>query len=122
MSNTINPDLLTVRIVSPKQEFYNGPALSVSSVNSAGKFDILPQHANFLTLVQRAPITVRPPQGQPLTFNFPLAIVYLSKNQVNIYTDIQIELGEEGEKKEIGTALGKATPPTQEPLALKTSN
>lgn len=90
-----NSNLLQVRIISPKEEIYNGPALSVSSTNSAGKFDILPEHANFVTLIQNSPIIIRPPQGKVLNFSFPLAILYLTQNQVNIYTDIQLEMGED---------------------------
>lgn len=84
--------LLQVRIASPKQEIFNGPALSVSSVNSAGKFDILPFHANFVTLIQNNQITIRLPGDRKLAFSFPLAIVYMANNKVNIYTDIQIEV------------------------------
>ena len=75
--------------MSPKQIFYNGPAQSVSSTNSQGKFDILPSHANFISLVQNEPIIVRPKNQQPQTYKFPLAIIYSSNDQVNIYTDIQ---------------------------------
>lgn len=82
---------LQIRIVSPKQDIFSSPALSVSSVNSAGKFDILPQHANFITLVSNSPIIVRLPSGKNITFKFPLAVIYLTNNQVNIYTNLQIE-------------------------------
>lgn len=80
---------LKLRIISPKQTIYNGPALSVSSVNSAGKFDILPAHANFITLVEGKPIVVKKDSGEIITYNFPLAIIYTQRNIVNIYTDIQ---------------------------------
>ena len=43
-------DTLQVRIVSPKGEVFKGEATAVSSRNSVGNFDILPQHANFVTL------------------------------------------------------------------------
>lgn len=84
-------DILQVRIVSPKQDIFFSPAVSVSSINSAGKFDILPQHANFITLINNSPIVVRLPSGKNVTFKFPLAIIYLVNNQVNIYTNLQIE-------------------------------
>lgn len=85
-------EILQVKIVSPKQDFYNGPSLAVSSINSAGPFDVLPQHANFITIVQNQPITVQVPGRSPLVFHFPLAIIYVSQNKVSIYTDIQIQL------------------------------
>src|SRR3989344_8010632 len=50
---------LTVKIISPTQTLFDGEAYSISSVNSLGKFDILPYHANFITLVQKVPIILR---------------------------------------------------------------
>ena len=89
--------ILKVRIVTPKQVIFDGSAISISSVNSAGKFDILARHANFVTIVEKSPIIVRPVQvhGQPkkkdLTFSFPVAIIYTSKDIVSIYTDISLK-------------------------------
>lgn len=84
-------ETLNVRIVTPKAIVYNGQALSVSSTNSAGKFDILPQHANFITIVEKSPITIRMEKKKRLTFNFPVAIISNMRNKVNIYTDITIK-------------------------------
>lgn len=84
-------NLLQVRIVSPKQVIFSGEATSVSSTNSVGNFDILPKHANFLTLVEKVPLIIRKPDKEKLTFNFPLAIIFASQNRVNIYIDIQLE-------------------------------
>ena len=81
---------LHIQILSPKQTIFDGQALSLSSKNSAGKFDILPQHANFITLVEDQPITVYLPDKKPLNFNFPKAIIYTSQNFVKIYTDITL--------------------------------
>lgn len=77
-----------VRIASPKQVIYQGPASSVSSINSAGKFDILAQHANFITIIENNPITIRTADKKTIVFNFPLAIIYTAQNTVNIYTQI----------------------------------
>lgn len=83
-------DVLNVRIVSPKKDLFQSQALSVSSQNSAGKFDILLQHANFITVIQGAPILIRTTNGQIVTFNFPLAIIHTQKDQVTIYTEFAI--------------------------------
>lgn len=84
-------ELLKVRIVTPRAIVFEGQALSVSSTNSKGKFDILPEHANFLTIIENSPITIRVVRKKPLTFRFPIAIVYTSKNMVNIYTEIPLK-------------------------------
>lgn len=78
-----------VRILSPQQLFLDTLASSVSSKNLSGSFDILPQHANFITIVENQPIVVRIQGQKPITFKFPLAIIYSTQNQVNIYTYIQ---------------------------------
>lgn len=80
---------LEVRVLSPRKLIYNGQAASISSTNSVGNFDILPEHANFITIVENKPITVRVVDGPEHTFNFPLAIIHTINNRVDIYTDIQ---------------------------------
>ncbi len=86
-----NPTL-HVRIISPKELLLDTEAQSVSSKNLQGNFDILPQHANFITLTENSPIIVRVPNQKPLTFKFPLAIIITTENKVNIYTYIQPQL------------------------------
>ncbi len=43
---------LKVDIRNRKEQFFYGDAKTVSSVNDTGEFDILPQHANFVTLIK----------------------------------------------------------------------
>lgn len=85
-----NPTL-HVRIISPHELLLDSQASSVSSKNSRGSFDILPQHANFLTVVENQPIVVRIPNQKPLNYKFPIAIIMVAENKVNIYTYIQPE-------------------------------
>ncbi len=98
---------LTVKIISPTQTIFDGEAFSVSSVNSLGKFDILPMHANFITLIQKQPIFLRiekKEEGgkkgdflggllgsniQEVKYQSDLAIIYSKDNLVKIYTQIQ---------------------------------
>lgn len=80
---------LRVRILSPQKLLLDMEASSVSSKNLQGPFDILPMHANFITVVEDQQIVVRIPKQKPLTFKFPIAIIYNNNNRVNIYTYIQ---------------------------------
>ncbi len=86
-----NPTL-HVRIISPQELILDTQALSVSSKNTDGNFDILPQHANFITMVENSPIIVRLGKDKPLMFTFPLAIIITTQDNVNIYTYIQPSL------------------------------
>jgi len=51
--------MLTVTINTPEKIVWHGKADSVSSENSQGPFDILSQHANFITIVEDKPILIR---------------------------------------------------------------
>lgn len=81
---------LKIRIITPRQVIFNGLAKSVSSKNSVGRFDILPTHANFITVVENSPIIVKKVDNTTVKFDFPLAIIYTKDDQVNIYTEIQL--------------------------------
>lgn len=80
---------ITVRVISPTKLLFNEPALSVSSKNKNGKFDILAEHANFITIVENESIIIKKANYQEVEFKFPLAIIYTSHNKVNIYTYAQ---------------------------------
>jgi hypothetical protein len=103
-------NVLNVKILSPTQTIFEGEAYSVSSANSAGNFDILPYHANFITMVQKVPIRLRVRKKdadsktdlgleildnmfgkniEEVKYDFDLAIVFAKDNSVKIYTQIQ---------------------------------
>ncbi len=83
-----NPTL-HVRIISPQELILDAQAESVSSKNSSGTFDILPQHANFITMVEKALIIVRIHKQKDQKFDFPMAIIMNTDNKVDIFTYIQ---------------------------------
>lgn len=103
-------NVLNVKIISPTQTIFEGEAFSVSSANSAGSFDILPYHANFITMVQKTPIVLRVKKKdaelktelgiemfdnlfgknvEEVKYDFDLAIIFTKENNVSIYTQIQ---------------------------------
>lgn len=83
-----NPTL-HIRILSPQQLILDAEAQSVTSKNTQGNFDILPLHANFITVIENEPIVIHTKEGKSLIFAFPFAVIFASNNQVNIYTQIQ---------------------------------
>lgn len=87
-------DLLKIKILSPNEVIYQGQIRSLSSKNSFGNFDILPFHANFITLVQKEPIILRDEKNKSLKYEFPIAIVYAANNEVKVYTDIVPKIDE----------------------------
>lgn len=103
--STVQPALLHVKIITPKVDLFDGDAKSVSSVNSAGSFDILPKHANFITMIENSPITIHKADGTRVIYNFTLAIIYTTNDRISIYTDLHLKL--------------PSSTPTQQPLANK---
>lgn len=81
-------DLLNVRIVSPKETLFEGQVESVSGVNSVGTFDILPEHAKFITVVENSPLLLRLPDNVKKEFKFTLAIIHAHGGKVDIYTPL----------------------------------
>ncbi|MDO8618937.1 MAG: hypothetical protein Q7R49_03235 [Candidatus Daviesbacteria bacterium] len=81
---------LNVIVLSPQDILFQGPALSVSSKNSAGNFDMIPQHAKLITIIENNPIVIRQPNRDKITFKFPLAIIYITNNKVSIYAQPEI--------------------------------
>lgn len=50
---------LNVDIVTPEKIVYSGPADEVSAPGVLGEFDVLPEHALFLSLLRAGTVTVR---------------------------------------------------------------
>ena len=80
-------NLVNVKISTPTDVLWEGLAESVSSVNSQGPFDILAKHANFVTLVQGEPISVRTDQRER-QYSFKNAVIHTDKDSVRIYGDV----------------------------------
>ena len=85
-----NKKTIHFRIVSPKKVLFEDNALSVSSRNSKGNFDILPGHANFITIVENTPLIIRRDNGQTIKFDLPFGVIYSVDGKINIYTDLQV--------------------------------
>ena len=75
-----------VRVASPEKVLWEDKAFAVSSRNSQGKFDILPHHTSFLTIVENQPIKISGPKKILQEFRFKRALIYNRVNRVSIYT------------------------------------
>jgi F0F1-type ATP synthase epsilon subunit len=80
-------DQLHVRINSPEKIIWEGDAEWVSSENSQGPFDILPMHANFVSIIEKHDIRVKTAEGE-VKYTFPYSVIYAHSNQVKIYTNL----------------------------------
>jgi F0F1-type ATP synthase epsilon subunit len=79
--------MLKVRVNSPEKIIWEGEAEWVSSQNSQGPFDILPMHANFVSIIENQPIRMKTAQKVE-EYKFDHSVIYAHDNQVYIYTNI----------------------------------
>jgi F0F1-type ATP synthase epsilon subunit len=77
------------KIQTPREILFEGPVLALSSRNTDGKFDLLAQHANFISIIDNQPITIIKPDKTRQVFNFTQAIVYLVRDRTIVFGDPQ---------------------------------
>jgi len=63
---------------------YKGEAKAVSSENKLGRFDILPGHANFITLIFNN-IIIHTPDKNKITYQFKRGVLETSEDKVRIF-------------------------------------
>jgi F0F1-type ATP synthase epsilon subunit len=82
-------EILFVRISKATNVVWEGRALSVSSKNSNGEFDILGMHSNFITLVRDDPIKITTEEGEVKEYTFKQSVISVNENRVNIFSNIE---------------------------------
>lgn len=81
------PDRFIAKIYSPFEVFYEGEVFSLSARNSQGPFDILPEHANFLSLVSEGDVLVDTPYGKR-TFRLDRGILRVRGGEVTLFANV----------------------------------
>ncbi len=81
-------DLLNVLVTSSHEVIWEGKARSVSSTNIEGPFDILPQHATFVTIVENHDVRILDAENKARDFHFDRCVIFNRANKVSVYTQI----------------------------------
>lgn len=81
-------DILEVTIQGREGVLFKGRASRVSSVNGTGNFDILPRHANFISLVNKY-IDVKPVDGDVRSFPVDDGVLRVLGDRVEVYLGIK---------------------------------
>ena len=78
---------LTVIARAPFHIYYEGPAQTVSATNSVGKFDILPGHADFFSVMMPCEVTI---ETESKTVNFQISggIVGVRDDEVMLFVNM----------------------------------
>lgn len=83
-----DPNILDVEIRSPDQTLYKGPAIAVSSRNEVGPFDVLPQHENFISIIN-GKITVWTHKNEKQEIENTSAIMKAKSNKINVFLGVE---------------------------------
>ena len=80
--------LLSVTIKRPDRVEYLGKAKAVTSLNMRGQFDVLPFHANFITLIKEK-VTIHMENKEPVTYAIQSGIIKVAGDKVTVLIGIE---------------------------------
>lgn len=79
---------IAVKIYAPFETYFEGPASSVSAANETGPFDILPQHKNFMSLLQAGTVTVRQPGKPDFNLKISRGVMHVKTDKITVFLDV----------------------------------
>ena len=91
---------------------YRGDVDSITSYNDEGEFDVLAEHANFISLVQKR-LVIRDLQGQIRNINVSSALMRVRENFVEVYLGVEGILTGKMESSQQVKVTEKLPQPTQ---------
>ncbi len=80
-------DTFVVKIIEPERVVFEGEIEGLSSKNKKGEFDILPDHSNFITVVQEK-LTLFFPDKSTKEFAVDLGVIRFLEDKVEVYLGI----------------------------------
>ena len=80
-------NLISVTVRNRQGLVWEGEVTSVSSTNQKGVFDILPQHANFVSTIGKK-LVLRKPDGKIEEINVESGLIQVYKNKVLVFLGI----------------------------------
>lgn len=84
--NTVKPQIkLTIR--SRSKTYFDGFVSHLTSKNDTGIFDILPYHANFITIVKEY-LDVKDMEGKIQRFEIKGGVLRVSEDKINVYLTV----------------------------------
>lgn len=83
----VSEDYLELFVRSRTKNYFQGKVKSVSSVNQTGEFDILPLHANFITIATKYLIMDKSlPTEKKIDFDS--AVVSVIEGKIDVYVGV----------------------------------
>jgi F0F1-type ATP synthase epsilon subunit len=83
------PGMLSVIARAPFTVYYEGEAEVISATNKVGRFDILPGHADFFSILKSDEVLIQPGGGkEPVSFTINNGIMTVRDNEVLLFVDM----------------------------------
>lgn len=79
---------ISVTIFGLESIFYQGKVKALTSMNEKGKFDILPMHSNFISIVKDY-VILHERQGSKKEFKLNRGVLRLADNQISIFLGLE---------------------------------
>lgn len=87
MAQPQTTEKLKVIARAPFNVYYEGDAEAVTATNRVGRFDILPEHADFFSILSEGEIIIET-STDPVVFNVSNGIVTVRNNEVMLFVNI----------------------------------
>lgn len=84
----MNQGFLRVQARAPFQVYYQGNALTVTASNKVGKFDILPGHADFFSVIDPDSEVIIGTEKEDISINVSNGIVCVKNDEVLLFLNI----------------------------------
>lgn len=84
-------EIPTLHVIAraPFEVYYEGPAEAVSAQNKIGPFDVLPDHADFFSVLDPCEVRIdKPDSDDPVLFSAHNGIVTVRDNQVMLFVNM----------------------------------
>lgn len=83
-------DELYLKVFSPEKVFFEGEVKSLTSINEDGKFDVLGEHANFISII-RDTLIISHKNGEKQEIKIDGGVIKVHENRVSVYLGIEAE-------------------------------
>lgn len=87
MSQSATTQQLTVIARAPFNVYYEGPAEAVTATNKVGTFDILPNHADFFSMLIPSEVIIET-SADPVSFSISNGIITVRDNEVLLFVNM----------------------------------
>ncbi len=82
-----NKLMVHIKVYSPFKTYFDEDAYSISAVNGTGPFDVLPQHHNFMTLLNPCELNINRESGQ-IKIRITRGVMHVKADKVVVFLDI----------------------------------